>query len=82
MACTVSASAQELVGLPSYSNITIGPITITRDVEDDTPEGRKAALKEIHEEIREDLAAERSFMLKAVEAFAKSGGYGDVRQAR
>jgi hypothetical protein len=75
---TISCSIEEKVGLPQYSNVTIGPVTITREC-DDTPEARKALREEIHAELREDLAKERGIVLEAIKAFAKDGGYGDVR---
>ena len=74
----VSFSLGEKVGLPEYSNVDIGPITIARVVEN-TKEAKAAAKAEILEELQEDIAVMRKTVLTAIREFAKSGGYGDVR---
>lgn len=79
--CRVSLSAQELIGLPQYSNVTIGPAFIEREVED-TKEDRAAAFAEMGNEIRGVLGEQRRIVLEAVKAFAQSGGYQDVRNQK
>lgn len=79
--CRINLELQELVGLPNYSNVTIGPARIEREVED-TPEARAKAFEEIGEELREVLGQQRRIILEAVKEFAKQGKYADVRNAK
>ena len=76
--CWVSKAMEEKIGLPNYSNVTIGPVVIAREV-DDTPAARAMALQQIEEELHTDLARARVVTLEAVQAFAKEGGYGDPK---
>jgi len=78
--CKVSLALEELIGLPNYSNVRVGPAHIEREVED-TPEARKQAFDEIADELNTVLGEQRTAVLNAVKAFAASGGYGDVRKA-
>jgi hypothetical protein len=59
----VSMSVEEKIGLPNFSNVVIGPISLESWC-DDTPEARKAALKEITEECEEHLGVERTKVLE------------------
>lgn len=76
----VSLTLAEKVGLPNYSNVDIGPVTIEREVED-TPEARAKALLAINGELQEILAQLRRTTLEAIKAFAQAGGYGDVKHS-
>jgi hypothetical protein len=76
---TVTISLYDEIGLPSYSKVGVGPVTLSRVV-DDTPEARKKAAEELTDEVKDILGHLREVTLDAVKAFAKSGGYGDARQ--
>ena len=61
----VAAQISALIGLPAYSNVTVGPIMIERWVEN-TKEARLAALAEINEEIEEIAALQRKLILDSL----------------
>lgn len=61
----VAAQISALIGLPAYSNVTVGPIMIERWVEN-TKEARLAALAEINEEIEEIAAHQRKLILDSM----------------
>lgn len=79
--CVVSLAMEELIGLPNYSNVRIAPQIVYRVVPDD-PKAREKAFEEMGLELRDALGQQRRIILDAIKAFAKQGGYGDVRQAR
>lgn len=57
--CTMTFSLEEKIGLKHFSNIVVGPITITRECED-TPENRAKLMAELVSETEGYLDAERS----------------------
>lgn len=61
----VSMSASEKIGLPKFSNVDVGPATVTRFVKD-TKEDRIAGLKICAEDAEQTIAAERSMVLESV----------------
>lgn len=65
LAC-VSMQASELIGLPNYSNVTIGPASVTRFVPD-TAEDREAGLKQCAMEAEKIIAEERELVLQIVQ---------------
>lgn len=61
----VSMAASELIGLPNFSNVTIGPAMIQRFCID-SPDERKAALKEAAIQVETVLAEEREIVQQAL----------------
>lgn len=61
----VTFQASELIGLPNYSNVTIGPGSVTRFVADD-PEARKAGLRDCVREVEKIIAEEREVVLDLI----------------
>jgi hypothetical protein len=53
---------EEKIGLPDFSNIVVGPISIERSCED-TKEERARVMAEMIEEVEEILAQERTKVL-------------------
>lgn len=62
----VTMQASELIGLPNYSNVTVGPASVTRFVPD-THESREAGLKECALEAEKIIAEERELVLQIVQ---------------
>lgn len=59
----VTMQASELIGLPQYSNVTVGPASVTRFVPDsEVPQGLKDTAKEVEQIIGE----ERELVLEIV----------------
>ena len=67
----VTAGGQEKIGLPNYSNIDIGPMTVTRFVRDD-PDEIKEGLRTATLMWEEVAAEERDKVVEAVNQ-AKAG---------
>jgi hypothetical protein len=61
----ISFTVEEKIGLPEYSNITVGPVTIHRFVHD-TVADRKHGLKETASEVEQVLAEEREIIYEAL----------------
>jgi hypothetical protein len=61
----VSMAASELIGMPNYSNITVGPAVVTRFVED-TEQEREAGLKRCAQEVEDIVATERQVIYETV----------------
>ena len=59
----VSFTVAEKIGLPEYSNVDVGPVTVTRCVPDDAA-ARKAGLAECAKEAEEIAAVERGLFLE------------------
>lgn len=66
-AAKITMGLHEKIGLPDFSNVDIGPISIERYVED-TQEARVAGLREITAECEELLAEERKKVLDFLRA--------------
>lgn len=62
----ITMQASELYGLPNYSNITIGPASITKFVKA-TDEDEVQGLKDIQAKVEEVVATERGLAQKARE---------------
>lgn len=58
----VTMQASELIGLPNYSNVTLGPASVTRFVED-TSEARAGGLRDCAKEAEGIIAEERESIL-------------------
>jgi hypothetical protein len=78
----ITAQASELIGLPNYSNVTIGPLAMTDYVEIDAEPGseeyrnaRKDALRQATEDVEEVLAERRGQVLNAIRKFQDEQGY-------
>lgn len=61
----ISMQASELIGLPQYSNVTVGPAMVQRFVPD-TEEGRYEGLKEAAKTCERIVGEERSVVLEIV----------------
>lgn len=61
----VSMTLSEKIGLPNYSNIDVGPATVTRFVED-TAEARDQGLRECTDGCEKILAEERELVLNMI----------------
>lgn len=68
----ITVSCSEKVGLPNYSNVDVGPVTLTRFVEDD-PQVREQAFADGMREVEKVVAVERGHVLAAVGQQIKSG---------
>jgi hypothetical protein len=54
----VTMQASELIGLPSYSNITVGPASVTRFVrEGEVADGLRRSAKEVEDIVSEERTA-------------------------
>lgn len=63
----VTMQASELIGLPNYSNVTVGPASVTRFVaEGDVAEG----LKQTAHDVEHIIAEERELVLEIVKKTA------------
>lgn len=63
----VTSSANEKIGMPNYSNVTLGPFYVTRFVEDD-PEAIKEGLREGVLACEEVIGEERGAVVEVVKA--------------
>lgn len=61
----VSMSASEKIGLPKFSNVDVGPATITRFVKD-TQEDRRKGLVACAKDCEQIIADERGMVLESV----------------
>lgn len=61
----VSMAVHELIGLPQYSNVTIGPAVVTRFVRD-TKDDRENGLKECSEEVEKVVSVIRDEVLENI----------------
>jgi hypothetical protein len=61
----VTMQLSELIGLPNYSNVTVGPGSVTRFVQD-TPDGIRQGLTECAVAVEGILAEEREPVLNLV----------------
>jgi hypothetical protein len=61
----VTFQASELIGLPNYSNVTVGPASVTRFVEEHEVE---EGLKKCAEQTEGIIAAERDNVLASVQS--------------
>ncbi len=59
----VTMQASELIGLPSYSNVTVGPASVTRFVREDEVE---AGLTKTAQEVEGIISSERTAVLEIV----------------
>lgn len=75
----IVAQASELVGLPAYSNVTVGPFAAYRMVDDGTEDELKEHFRELSAVVEGAVQQQRDVVLNAVKAFAAGGGYKDVR---
>lgn len=75
----IGAQASELVGLPKFSNVTIGPFVAYRWVEARDDADLERELLDLAGVINGAITHQREIVLEAVKAFARSGKYGDVR---
>lgn len=62
----VTMQLSELVGLPNYSNVTVGPGSVTRFVVD-TPEAVSKGLRDCAVAVEQILAEEREPVLQMVQ---------------
>lgn len=67
----VSSGASEKIGLPNYSNVDIGPASVTRYVED-SPEAIQEGLKECTQLCEVIIANEREKVLEIIQAVESS----------
>lgn len=65
-AARVKGGAEEKIGLPNYSNVTIGPISVERFVED-TPEGIEKGIEFCTQAAEAFIAVERVKVLEWVQ---------------
>jgi hypothetical protein len=65
----VTMTLEEKIGLPNYSNVTVGPATVYRFVKDDE-NSRQQGLRECSEDCEYILAYEREPVLKLIEGGA------------
>lgn len=61
----VSFAVEEKIGLPNYSNVTVGPATVIRFVKD-TPEARAEGLRDCAAETEGILHEERKPVLELI----------------
>ena len=61
----VSMVLSEKIGLPNYSNVDVGPATVTRFVKD-TVEDRRRGLRDCADDVEYILAVEREPVLQLV----------------
>ena len=69
----VSMGASEKVGMPNYSNVDIGPASVTRFVRDD-PDAIKEGLRECVQVCEEVIGEERGAIIDVVKAAISSAG--------
>lgn len=67
-AVQITVGAEEKIGLPNYSNVVIGPIIVTRFVEDDPAVIDEALRVTLREHVESLIAEERSNVLEMVKA--------------
>lgn len=85
----IGVQASELVGLPQYSNVTVGPFVAFRNIADpavehpDDPNKQTEQLKleyqKLGEAVEQGVSEQRQLILNALKKFAADGGYSDVR---
>lgn len=63
----ITMQVSELIGLPNYSNVTVGPASVTRFVCDTEDEVNKG-LKKTATDVETIVASERELVLQAVSA--------------
>ena len=71
----ITMGASEKIGLPKYSNVDIGPASVTRFVEDD-PDAIRDGLRESVKLCEEIIAEERGAVLELVSS-ALTKAYGE-----
>lgn len=62
-----SYSCEEKIGLPNYSNVTVGPATVARWIDPDNKEERDAVVTEVHK----ILGEQREIILNIVKKQTK-----------
>lgn len=63
----ITAGASEKIGMPNYSNVDLGPVSVMRFVKD-TPETRVEGIRETVLECETVIGEERAEVLKVVKA--------------
>lgn len=67
-AIKIMASFSEKIGLPNYSNVEVGPISVTRYVEDGDDDHVAEEIRKTARIVENFLAEEREFVLKTLQA--------------
>lgn len=62
-----SYACEEKIGLPNYSNVTVGPAVVTRWIDPEDNEQRNAVVKEVHK----ILGEQREIILNIVKKQTK-----------
>lgn len=66
-AIKIMASFEEKIGLPNYSSVTVGPISVSRFVEDGDEEHIREEIKTTARIVEDFLAEERQHILNMMQ---------------
>jgi hypothetical protein len=71
----IVAQASELIGLPNYSNVTVGPFAAYRLIDEGDDLHIKQEFSKLGEVVESVVSQQRQIVLDSVKAFAAAGGY-------